>query len=89
MSDNVCDPGGFGRSLRAREHMERIHQDTGFFGLHLGWELGSSPDISPFQSHGHQWRLSRAAHRIRILQYLSYRKLVNLTVRFLDLLARF
>ena len=61
MTDNICDdPGFFGRSLRSRDHMERFHQDTGFYGLHLGWELGTSPDISPLQSHGHQWRLRRS-----------------------------
>ena len=60
ISDNTnnCDPGGFGRALRARHHQERFQQDTGFFGLHLGWEQGTSPDVSPLQQrHGHQWRL--------------------------------
>lgn len=60
MSDNECDPGGFGKSLRLRDNMDRFHQDTGFYGLHLGWEVGTSPDMSPLQNHGHQWRLRRS-----------------------------
>lgn len=60
ISENLHDPGGFGRALRAREQSDRLHQDTGFFGLHMGWESGSSPDVPYTQRHGHQWRLRRS-----------------------------
>ena len=55
-SDWCNDPGGFGRALRSRDHNERLHQDTGFFGSFLGWESGSCTDISTSQNYGHQWR---------------------------------